>query len=93
MARILVADPIAQEGINRLTNATHDVDVNTGQSADALLRIISDYDALVVRSETQVTAELLEMAPRLQVIGRAGVGVDNIDISAATQKGLSLIHI
>ena len=92
MARILVADPIAQEGINRLTNATHDVDVNTGQSADALLRIISDYDALVVRSETQVTAELLEMAPRLQVIGRAGVGVDNIDISAATQKGIAVVN-
>ena len=92
MARILVADPIAQEGVQRLIDANHEVDVRTGQKPDALLKAIGDYDALVVRSETQVTAEVINAGQRLQVIGRAGVGVDNIDLDAATHRGIAVVN-
>ncbi|MBV8445561.1 MAG: phosphoglycerate dehydrogenase [Candidatus Dormibacteraeota bacterium] len=89
--RILVADPIAQDGVDRLRSAG-EVDVATGLDAGALRERIADYDALVVRSETRVTAELLDAAKRLRVVGRAGVGVDNIDIDAATQRGVLVLN-
>jgi len=89
--RILVADPIAQDGITRL-RAAGDVEVATGLGADELISRIGDYDALVVRSETKVTANVLEAAHRLRVVGRAGVGVDNIDIEAATRCGVLVIN-
>ena len=91
MARVLVADPIAKEGVRRL-EADHHVDVRTGLKPEALNEIIGAYDALVVRSETQVTAELIAAGERLQVIGRAGVGVDNIDLDAATQRGIAVVN-
>ncbi len=86
-ARILIADPIAQEGVDFLT-AGADVDVRTGLQPGELLEAIPAYDALIVRSETQVTADLIAAAENLRVIGRAGVGVDNIDLSAATERGI-----
>ena len=89
--RILVADPIAEDGVTRL-RAAGEVDIATGLPADELLRRIGDYDALVVRSETKVTAALLDAAPRLRVVGRAGVGVDNIDIDAATRHGVLVLN-
>jgi D-3-phosphoglycerate dehydrogenase len=89
--RILVADPIAGDGVERL-RAAGEVDVATGLDPDALRERIADYDALVVRSETKVTAELLDAATRLRVVGRAGVGVDNIDIEAATQRGVLVLN-
>ena len=89
--RILVADPIARDGIDVLERAT-DVELRTGLSPEALLDIIPAYDALVVRSETKVTAPLIEAGRRLHVIGRAGVGVDNIDIPAATQRGIVVVN-
>ena len=92
MARILVADPIAQEGIERLASADHQVDARTGLAPEALQGIIGDYDALVVRSETQVTAQIIAAGKRLQVIGRAGVGVDNIDLEAATLQGIAVVN-
>ena len=92
MARILVADPIADEGIQRLASADHQVDVRTGQGPEALEQIIGDYDALVVRSETKVTARLIAAGGRLQVIGRAGVGVDNVDLEAATRRGIAVVN-
>jgi D-3-phosphoglycerate dehydrogenase len=92
MARILVADPIAQEGVQRLIDANHEVDVRTGQKPDELLKTIGDYDALVVRSETQVTADVISAGQRLQVVGRAGVGVDNIDLDAATRRGIAVVN-
>jgi D-3-phosphoglycerate dehydrogenase / 2-oxoglutarate reductase len=90
-ARILVADPIAADGVERL-RAAGNVDVQTGLTRDELLDRIEQYDALVVRSETKVTAEVLERATRLRVVGRAGVGVDNIDLDAATRAGVLVLN-
>ena len=89
--RILVADPIADDGVSRL-RAAGEVDVATGLEPGALRERIAEYDALVVRSETKVTAELIEAATRLRVVGRAGVGVDNIDLDAATRHGILVLN-
>ena len=89
--RILVADPIADDGVSRL-RAAGEVDVATGLEPGALRERIADYDALVVRSETKVTADLLDAATRLRVVGRAGVGVDNIDLDAATRHGILVLN-
>src|SRR5579859_5274049 len=89
--RILVAEPIAQEGLTYLQEHAQ-VDVRTGLSAEALGEILGEYEALVVRSETRVTAELLQHGRRLRVVGRAGVGVDTIDVAAATQRGIIVLN-
>ncbi len=89
--RILIADPVAPEGIE-LLRSVGDVEVKTGQSADSLIATIENYDALVVRSETKVTRPIIEAGVRLQVIGRAGVGVDNIDLDASTERGVIVVN-
>lgn len=89
--RILVADPIAADGVERLRGAGQ-VDVITGQSPAELVQRIGDYEALVVRSETKVTAAVFAAAGRLRVVGRAGVGVDNIDLDAATHHGVLVLN-
>ena len=89
--RILVSDPIAEDGVARLRSAGR-VDVDTGLSPEQLIARIPDYDALVVRSETKVSAEVLAAATRLRVVGRAGVGVDNIDVDAATRHGVLVLN-
>jgi len=86
-ARVLVSDPLAEEGLEIL-NKVCDVDVKTDLKEDELCRIIGDYDALLVRSSTEVTAKVIEAGKQLKFIGRAGVGVDNIDMDAATRKGI-----
>ena len=91
MPRILVADPIDDAGIE-LLQAKAEVDVKTGLKPPELVSIIGHYDALVVRSETRVTGEVLKAGRRLQVVGRAGVGVDNIDLEAATQRGIAVVN-
>jgi D-3-phosphoglycerate dehydrogenase len=91
VTRILVADPIAEDGVTRL-RAAGEVDVMTGLEPSVLRERIGDYDALVVRSETKVTAEVFAAAPKLRVVGRAGVGVDNIDIEAATRHGVLVLN-
>jgi D-3-phosphoglycerate dehydrogenase / 2-oxoglutarate reductase len=83
-ARVLVREPIAEAGIS-LLREQFDVDVEPNGD---LAERIGDYDAIVIRSATKVTAELLERAERLKVIGRAGVGVDNVDVEAATRRGI-----
>ncbi|MBI4297345.1 MAG: phosphoglycerate dehydrogenase [Chloroflexi bacterium] len=89
--RVLVTDPIAQEGIDILKGGA-EVDVRLGLPKDKLIASLGDYDALVVRSETKVTAEVIEAGQRLQVIGRAGVGVDNIDVEAASRRGIIVVN-
>ena len=91
MPRILVADPLAEDGVARLRELG-EVEVRTKQSEDQLVELVPDYDALVVRSETRVTARVLEAGRRLRVVGRAGVGVDNIDVAAATAKGILVVN-
>ena len=89
--KILVADPVSEQGI-ALLSAKHTVDVKLKLPEAELISIIGDYDALVVRSETKVTKGVIEAADKLKVIGRAGVGVDNIDVAAATQKGVVVLN-
>ena len=91
MARILVADQIAPQGVE-LLQARHDIVVRTGLSEDELVEAVAEASGLVVRSQTQVTARVIEAAPRLEVIGRAGVGVDNIDLAAATARGVIVVN-
>lgn len=85
--KVLVSDPLADEGIEILRGFC-EVDINTGLSEDELVSIIGDYDALLVRSGTEVTAKVIGAAEKLKFIGRAGAGVDNIDTDAATQRGI-----
>jgi D-3-phosphoglycerate dehydrogenase len=89
--RILVADPLAEDGLERLRRAGEVTVVNKRPEAE-LIELIPDFDALVVRSETRVTASILEAGHKLRVVGRAGVGVDNIDVPAATRKGILVVN-
>ena len=89
--RVLVADELAEDGLTRL-RAAADVDVRTKLPEAELVATAARYDALVVRSETQVTAAVLDAAPGLKVVGRAGVGVDNIDVAAATRRGILVVN-
>ena len=89
--KVLVSDPLADEGLSILREQC-DVDVRTGLPEDDLVRIIGDYDALLVRSGTTVTARIIDAGKRLKIIGRAGVGVDNIDVEAATRRGIPVVN-
>ena len=91
--KVLVADELSAEGLETLRKAPDiTVDVRTGLKPADLKAILGDYDALAVRSATKVTAEVLEAPGKLKVIGRAGVGVDNIDVEAATRKGITVMN-
>lgn len=89
--KVLIADNISSEGIAILKDYAQ-VDVRTGLKPDELAAVIPDYEGLMVRSATQVTARIIEAAKNLQVIGRAGVGVDNIDVEAATRRGIVVVY-
>ena len=83
--KILVSDPVSEQGV-AILQKEHEVDVKLKLSPEELIKIIPAYDALVVRSETKVTKAVIAAANKLKIIGRAGVGVDNIDVEAATPK-------
>lgn len=89
--KVLVSDSLSPEGVEILKKH-FTVDVSTGLSEDELVEKIGDFDALVVRSGTKVTARIIEAASNLKIIGRAGVGVDNIDVDAATKKGIIVVN-
>ncbi len=89
--RILVADPIASEGMELLQRFAS-VDARHGLTTADLIAAIPNYEALLVRSETRVTAEVIAAGASLRVIARAGVGVDNIDVEAATRHGVIVIN-
>ena len=91
MTKVLVSDPIDQAGLDILGQVAQ-VDQRVGLSPEELKSIIGDYDALMIRSGTQVTADVIEAADRLRIIGRAGVGVDNVDVPAATQRGVLVVN-
>jgi D-3-phosphoglycerate dehydrogenase len=91
LPRILVADPLAEDGLERLRRAGEVTVVSKLPEAE-LIRQIPDFDALVVRSETRVTEPVLEAGRKLRVVGRAGVGVDNIDVPAATRMGILVVN-
>ncbi|MEX1004588.1 MAG: NAD(P)-dependent oxidoreductase [Acidimicrobiia bacterium] len=90
-SRILVADPIAEAGLE-LLREHFDVDVETDLELERLLDVIGDYEAMVVRSATKVTADVVAAAHRMKVIARAGAGLDTIDVKAALDKGIEVIN-
>jgi len=89
--KILVCDPVHEEGIEKLKQAGFEVDVNPTITPEQLTKIVSNYDALIVRSRTKVTKEIIEAGRRLRVIGRAGAGLDNIDLETAKQRGITVL--
>src|SRR5574341_1737204 len=90
--RVLVADDLSAEGVRIMRDAGLEVDVKVGLTPEELEAAIGQYDGLAVRSATKVTARLLEKATRLKVVGRAGVGVDNVDLPAATRRGVVVMN-
>jgi D-3-phosphoglycerate dehydrogenase len=93
MDKVLVSDLLSQRGLDVLIKSgDFKVDVALALTHEKLLERIADYDALLIRSETRVTADVIDAAKRLKVIGRAGVGVDNIDVAAATQNGILVVN-
>jgi D-3-phosphoglycerate dehydrogenase len=91
--KVLVSDQLGEIGIRMFEEEEGiEVDVKTGLAPDALKAIIGDYHALVIRSATKVTADLLQSAQKLKVVGRAGIGLDNVDIPAATQRGVVVMN-
>ena len=91
MPKVLVSDPIDQVGIDILSQVAQ-VDIKTDLSKEQLVEMIPEYDALMIRSGTRVTAEVIEAGRNLKIIGRAGVGVDNVDVPAATRKGVIVVN-
>lgn len=93
MVKVLICDPISEKGIDILKNEPGiQVDVKLKQTEDQIVEIAGEYHAMVVRSETKITKKILDAAGKLRVIGRAGVGVDNIDVPEATKKGVIVIN-
>lgn len=90
--RVLISDPVAKQGIELLREAGLEVEVKTKQSEEAITEMIGEFEALVVRSETRVTRRIIEAGKKLKIIARAGVGVDNIDVGAATEKGVLVVN-
>jgi D-3-phosphoglycerate dehydrogenase len=91
MPKVLVSDSIDQVGIDIL-NQVAQVDVNTKLSPEELVQVIPNYDALMIRSGTKVTQAVIEAGQNLKIIGRAGVGVDNVDVPEATRKGIVVVN-
>ena len=92
MARVLVTEEIADGGLDRLRAAGHTVDVQVGLSPEELLATLPGAHALIIRSATQVTAEALAAGRDLVVVGRAGIGLDNVDVEAATARGVMVVN-
>jgi D-3-phosphoglycerate dehydrogenase len=92
MARILVSELIADGGLDRLRQAGHEVDVQLELTPETLLDAVRGAQALIIRSATTVTAEVLEVGAELVVVGRAGIGLDNVDVEAATARGVMVVN-
>jgi len=92
MAKVLISDQLSERAIEIFQERGLEVDFKPGLTADEQIKIISKYDGLAIRSATKVTAEMLSAASNLKVIGRAGIGVDNVDVSAATSRGVVVMN-
>ena len=90
--KVLVCDPIDSEGVKKLEKAGFKVDVKPTISNDELNKIVSKYDALIVRSRTKVTKEIIEAGTQLKLIGRIGVGLDNVDLKAAEEESIKVVN-
>jgi len=92
MAKVIVCDKLSEEGVKILQEAGFTVDCKYKLPPEELKKIIAEYDAVVVRSDTKITKDIIDHASRLKVIGRAGVGLDNVDLAAATKKGIIVMN-
>ena len=92
MPKVLIADKLSPAALRSSRSAAIDADVKTGLSKEELLAIVADYDGIAIRSATKVTAEVIKAAKKLKVVGRAGIGVDNVDIPAATAAGVIVMN-
>ena len=92
MARVLVTEAIADNGLQRLRDAGHEVDIQLDWTPESLLDLVKGAHALIIRSATQVTAEVLAAGTDLIVVGRAGIGLDNVDTGAATDRGVMVVN-
>ena len=89
--KVLIADQINEKGIDELKDVA-EVVVNTSITKEELLNVIKDFDAIIIRSRTKLTAEVIDAADKLKIIARAGVGVDNVDVPAATERGIMVVN-
>ena len=92
MPKVLISDKLSPRAAKIFKERGVDVDVKPGLSSDELLNIIGDYDGLAIRSATKVTEKVLDAAANLKVVGRAGIGIDNVDIGAATKRGVIVMN-
>ena len=92
MGRVLVTEKLAQPGLDLMAEAGHEVDVQLGLSPEELVAAVVGANALVIRSATTVTAEVLAAGTDLVVVGRAGIGLDNVDVAAATERGVMVVN-
>ena len=92
MKRVLVSEQLAASGLEAMRGAGLEVDFRPGLSPEELLEAVKGAHALVIRSATQVTAEVLEAGDELVVVGRAGIGLDNVDVQAATRRGVMVVN-
>ena len=90
--RILISDQLSPAAVAIFKQRGVEVDVRVGLQNDQLAQIIGDYEGLAIRSATKVTAKIIERATRLKVIGRAGIGIDNVDLPAASAKGIIVMN-
>ena len=90
--KVLISDVLAEVGVEILKEAGIEVDVNTGLAPEELKKIIGQYDGLVIRSATKVTSEIIESAENLKIVGRAGIGLDNVDIPEASKNGIVVMN-
>src|SRR3989337_1398421 len=91
--RVLVSDPLSNRGLEILGKAKNlKYDLKPGLSPEELKKIIPEYDGIIVRSETKLKEDIIEVADRLKVIGRAGIGLDNVDLPSATKKGIVVMN-
>jgi len=92
MPKVLIADKLSPQAIDVFKQNKVDVDVKTGMTPEELLAVIGEYDGIAIRSATKVTAKILEAGKKLKVVGRAGIGVDNVDVKAATAAGVVVMN-
>ncbi len=92
MPKVLISDKLSEQAVDIFKDRGLDVDVKTGMSPEELLACIGEYDGLAIRSSTKVTKDVLAVAENLKVVGRAGIGVDNVDVPAATQSGVVVMN-
>jgi D-3-phosphoglycerate dehydrogenase len=93
LKKVLISDPLSNKGIEILSAVKGlKVEIKTGLSPEELEKVIPEYDAIIIRSETKLKAGIIEAGSRLKVIGRAGIGVDNVDLNAATRKGIVVMN-